>query len=83
MTLIVRTFYDPRSLLSIVREIAREVDPTMPLLEGETLSDRVAAATRQESLVAFLSSIFGLMAVLLAAIGLYRRPRVRGHETPG
>ena len=71
MTLIVRTFYDPRSLLSIVREIAREVDPTMPLLEGETLSDRVAAATRQESLLAFLSSIFGLMAVLLAAIGLY------------
>jgi len=71
MTLIVRAVGDPRSFLSIVGQIAREADPTMPLLEVETLGDRVAAATRQESLVALLSTIFGLIAMLLAAIGLY------------
>ena len=71
MTLIVRAAADPRSLISSIGQLAREVDQTMPLLEVETLADRVALATRQESLVALLSSVFGVMAMLLAAVGLY------------
>jgi ABC-type antimicrobial peptide transport system permease subunit len=43
----------------------------MPLLEVQTLADRVDAATRQERLVALLSSLFGGLALVLAAVGLY------------
>jgi len=71
MTLIVRASGDPHALVATVGQLAREADPTMPLLEVETLADRVAAVTRQESLVALLSTVFGMMAVLLATIGLY------------
>jgi ABC-type lipoprotein release transport system permease subunit len=71
MTLVVRATGDPRTLASTIRQLAREADPAMAMLEVETLDDRVSAATRQEQLVAWLSSLFGAMAVLLAAIGLY------------
>jgi ABC-type antimicrobial peptide transport system permease subunit len=43
----------------------------MPLFAVETLSERVADASRQEELVAFLSSLFGALALLLASVGLY------------
>jgi predicted permease len=71
MTLVVRVAGDPRTLASTIRQLAREADPTMAMLEVETLDDRVRGATRQEQLVAWLSSVFGGMAAVLAAIGLY------------
>ena len=43
----------------------------MPLFDVQTVGDRVNAASRQEQLVALLSSIFGATALALAAIGLY------------
>jgi len=71
MTLLVRAAGDPQKLVLTIGQLAREIDPTMPLLEVQTLADRVDAATRQEQLVAFLSSLFGALALVLAAVGLY------------
>jgi predicted permease len=71
MTLLVRAAGDPRALASTIRQLARETDPTMPLLDVQTVGDRVDAASRQEQLVALLSSLFGAIALALAAIGLY------------
>ncbi|PYR57559.1 MAG: multidrug ABC transporter substrate-binding protein, partial [Acidobacteria bacterium] len=71
MTLLVRAAGDPQKLVLTIGQLAREIDPTMPLLEVQTLADRVDAATRQERLVAFLSSLFGALALVLAAVGLY------------
>jgi predicted permease len=71
MTLVVRAAGDPRTLAATVRQLAREIDPAMPLAEPQTLSDRVAATTRQERMVALLSALFGGLALLLASIGLY------------
>ena len=71
MTLLVRTSQDPQALIPILRGLAREMDPLMPLTSVELLSDRVAATTRQEFLLALLSSLFGGLALVLAAVGLY------------
>jgi len=71
MTLLVRASGDPRALESTIRRLAHEADPTMPLFEVQTVADRVAAQTRQEQLVALLTTLFGVVAALLAAIGLY------------
>jgi predicted permease len=71
MTLVVRTASDPTSIAAAVRREARALDPAMPMFEVETLSAQVAASLREESLLATLSSAFGLLALLLSCLGLY------------
>jgi putative ABC transport system permease protein len=71
MTLLVRVAGDAEALIASIPKLAREIDPAMPLLGVEPLSVRVAAATQQERLVALLSTLFGALALTLAAVGLY------------
>ncbi len=71
MTLVVRTTGDPHQLVPTVRQLAREIDVNMPMLNVETIAERVEASTRQEGFVALLAGVFGALALLMAAIGLY------------
>jgi len=71
MTLLVRTAGDPHAVAATVQQLARAIDPSMPLLEIETVAERVDASISQERLLAVLSSLFGAVALLLASIGLY------------
>jgi ABC-type antimicrobial peptide transport system permease subunit len=71
MTLLVRTSGDPQAIVATISQLARDIDPAMPLLDVQTLAQRVGAATRQERLVALLSALFGGLALVLAAVGLY------------
>jgi ABC-type antimicrobial peptide transport system permease subunit len=50
---------------------ARALDPAMPMFTAETLNAQLDASLAQERLVAMLSSLFGLLALALACIGLY------------
>jgi ABC-type antimicrobial peptide transport system permease subunit len=47
------------------------LDPNLPILSAESLSDRVQRNLGVERLITFLSSSFGLLSLLLAALGLY------------
>jgi predicted permease len=71
MTLLVRGSGDLQGLAATIQRLARETDPAMPLREVQTLAARVDAVTRQERLLALLSSVFGVLALVIAAIGLY------------
>ena len=71
MTLVVRTAGDPITVAAAVRRETRALDPAMPMFEVETLATQVAASLREERLLATLSSGFGLLALLLACLGLY------------
>jgi predicted permease len=71
MTLVVRTGGDPTMVAAAVQREARIFDDAMPFFAVETLATQVEASISQERLVAMLSSIFGLLALLLACIGLY------------
>lgn len=71
MTLHVRGSGDMSSVASGVRAALHELDPNLPILSVETLADRVERSLGVERLVTLLSSGFGLLSLLLAAIGLY------------
>ena len=66
-----RTAADPRAILPTIRKVVAEVNPNLPLFRVTTESEQIERLLFQERLVARLSSFFGLLALLLACIGLY------------
>jgi predicted permease len=71
MTLVAQTAGDPAPIAAAAQREARALDPAMPRYEAETLAAQLDVSLTQDRLVATLSSIFGLLALLLVCIGLY------------
>jgi len=67
----VRATGDIPSLINAIRTGFHSLDPNLPLYNVKTFSDQIDESISQERLVASLSSFFGLLALLLASIGLY------------
>jgi ABC-type antimicrobial peptide transport system permease subunit len=66
-----RTAGDPDSLVPAVRNVVRQAGLDLPLVGVETQTRQIDTLLFQERLTARLSSLFGLLALLLASIGLY------------
>ena len=66
-----RTRGNPEAFIATVRSIVRSLDPNLPLLNIQTQEAVIDEALRRERLFANLSTAFGFMALLLAAIGIY------------
>ena len=66
-----RTARDPLSLVPEVREVVKQVGADVPMVNVKTQQQHIDQLLLQERLVARLSSLFGLAALLLASIGLY------------
>jgi predicted permease len=71
MTLQARTTGESSALISAIRAEAQRIDDTMAINDVKPLSSFIAASIVRERLLTALMSFFGLMAMLLAAIGLY------------
>jgi predicted permease len=71
MTFAVRTAVPPLTLLPPLRRELDAYEADLPLFGFTTLKDVVAQSLAQERLFAALSSLFGLVALSLAAVGLY------------
>ncbi|HVR72337.1 MAG TPA: ABC transporter permease [Vicinamibacteria bacterium] len=71
MTFYARTTLDPEALAPGMREIVRRVDATLPVTHLKTMRAQIGESLFVERLVAALSAAFGLLATLLAALGLY------------
>jgi ABC-type antimicrobial peptide transport system permease subunit len=67
----VRTRLDPRQMMDQIRELTRQFDPNVPIVDLQIMDDQIGTSLRTERLVASLSAIFGGLATLLAVIGLY------------
>ncbi|HLM54640.1 MAG TPA: ABC transporter permease [Pyrinomonadaceae bacterium] len=67
----VRTEGDPEAWVAAVRQAAREVDAGLPLNNVKTQAEQAGETMAMERLFAKLLSLFGLLAQLLAAVGLY------------
>jgi len=71
MTLQVRTASNPVSIAASVRREVQALDPNLAVTNLQSLSDVVAASLFAARMGAALLAIFGFLALLLAAIGLY------------
>ena len=67
----VRTFADPAAVATMVRKEVQNVDSTLTLGEVHTMGELVNNSLVQDRLIGRLSSFFGVLALLLASIGLY------------
>jgi ABC-type antimicrobial peptide transport system permease subunit len=71
MTLHVRISDATAGVVSRVREEVQRIDKDMPLFAIHTLADQMNSLLSRERLVAALSLLFGVLALLLASVGLY------------
>jgi predicted permease len=71
MTVYVRAHGDPTGIFNTMRQVVREVDPGVPMYDLRSLDDQVEISLFVQRMLATLSSVFGSLATLLAALGLY------------
>ncbi len=71
MMVAVRTAGDPLRMAARIRQELREIDPNLPVLRINTIEEQLSDVLAQDRLTAVLSGFFGVLAVLLASIGLY------------
>jgi predicted permease len=69
--LLLRTEGDPEKVTEEVRRALVEIDPNLPIIKIETISQQLETFTGTETLISQLSIFFSLLALLLACIGLY------------
>jgi predicted permease len=70
MTLQVRTSGDPERIGDLVRAQIHDLDANLPLYATTTLEVQIDDSLTQQRLLTWLSSLFGLLATLLASLGL-------------
>ena len=71
MTLVVRTGNNAEGLVASMRTALLAVDPTVPLYQVRSLSDFLAEANASTQVTTTLTSVFAILALFLAAIGVY------------
>ena len=69
--LMVRTTGNPESLFAAVRSEVQALDPTLPVFEVKTLTEHLRLALFPARIAAMVLGVFGLVALLLSAIGIY------------
>jgi macrolide transport system ATP-binding/permease protein len=70
LRLFVRTS-DPGPLVAEVRNAIRALDPNLPIYDARTLTEHMQGAVFAQRMAANLLGAMGVLALLLAAIGLY------------
>jgi predicted permease len=71
MTILVRTTSDPRAVISSLRRAVWAIDPNQPISNVNTLEQIVSASIAQPRLNMLLMVLFGGLALLLSAVGIY------------
>ena len=66
-----RTTQDPLAVVSALRQEVHKVDPNLPIFGVKTLAGQIDESIFTDRLVAALSVMFGVLATVLAAVGLY------------
>jgi predicted permease len=71
MTLVVRTTGEPRAMTPVVREQIRALNANLPIADVQTLRDQIELTLFPSRIAAWTLGGFGLLALLLAGIGIY------------
>jgi predicted permease len=67
----VRTASPPDAAFGSIREIMRQLDSNVPMVRPRTMEAQLDQSLLNDRLIATLSAAFGVLATLLAVIGLY------------
>jgi len=71
MTIIARTSSDPRNSISPIRREIQTLDENMPVFDVRTLAEHLGISLFPARIAATLLGAFGLLALVLAGIGIY------------
>lgn len=71
ITVVLTTTDDPNNLSAHVRELFAEIAPQNPVTNIETLSSKIATQVDEETDLSWLLSLFGLLALTLAVVGVF------------
>jgi predicted permease len=71
MAVMVRTAGDPMAVVPAARRILQSIDPNIPLERVRPLADVGSESIAQPRFVVILLASFGVLAILLGAIGIY------------
>jgi putative ABC transport system permease protein len=69
--ILLRSSANAASLARAVREDVRDIDPTIPVAKIRTMDDVLAAAQSRPRFLTLLLTIFSVVALLIAAVGIY------------
>jgi predicted permease len=70
-TFLVRTLTSPTTVMSGVRNAIRQFDPALVVMSARSIEQQMSPLTAQDRVTASLAVTFGLVALVLAAVGLY------------
>lgn len=71
MSVYVRTPLDVGTASAAIREQVRQLDRQLPLFDVRTLDEQIESLMRGERMMSTLLTTFGLLALILTAVGLY------------
>jgi len=79
-----RTVTNPAGLIPAIRQAVHDLDSNLPIFDVRTQAEQIDQLLFNERLVARLSSLFAMLALILASVGLYgllsQEVARRGHE---
>jgi predicted permease len=67
----IRTRLEPDALLAGLRQVVERVDHDLPIVDIRTQQEQIDSTMQTERIFASLTSGFGLVALLLACVGIY------------
>lgn len=71
MSIVIRSNVEASSLAGSVRRVVAEIDKSVPVSNVETMEHLVSASVTQPRFNLFLLGLFGVIALLLSAAGIY------------
>ena len=71
MTFEIHTNGNPRSFVPAIREVVESIDKDLPLIDIRTQQEQIDVALAPERSFASVTTGFGVLALLLASIGIY------------
>jgi putative ABC transport system permease protein len=72
LTVVIRSVgEDPTTVITAARDVVRSLDPLLPLARVQTMEEVVARSVNQPRLISSMTSLFGGLAGILAAVGVY------------
>ncbi|WP_263353083.1 ABC transporter permease [Acidicapsa acidisoli] len=67
----IQTRINPEQVIPMLRKVAQQIDPDLPLLNVRTQEQQIQEDMQQERIFVSMTSGFGLLALALASVGIY------------